>query len=119
MKKGQWFWRRKSGNFSVIQLFVSVPEINTLQKKAQLLARNLCCLRLICRPGELVLLQALQPQAETVLVPVDDFQDPSVLVAEKKQVSFKWIHVKILGDEHRKPVDLLSHVEIVARPSSE
>ena len=53
--------RAKSGNLSVIQLFVSVPEINTLQQKAKLLAGNLCCLRLICRPGELVLLQALQP----------------------------------------------------------
>jgi len=60
-ENGQWFCRQKSGNLSVIQLLVGIPEINPLQQEAQLLTADLCCLGLICRLRELVLLQALQP----------------------------------------------------------
>jgi len=108
--------KKTSGNVSVVERLMGVPEIYALQKEPQLLSCNLCCFRLVRRPGELVLFQALQPQTETVLVPIDDLQNPSVLVAEEEQIPFEWIHVKVLGDNDRKSVDLLSHVEIVAQP---
>src|SRR5271157_2962064 len=110
MREVNGFSKKTSGNFSVIQLLVRVPEIDALQEEAQLLSGNLCCLNLVRRPGKLVLFQALQPQTETVLVPIEDLQNPSVLVTEEEQIPFEWIHVKVLGDNDRKPVDLLSHV---------
>src|SRR5208337_203365 len=110
MREVNGFSKKTSRNLSIVQLLVRVPEIDALQEKAQLLSGNLCCFSLVCRPGKLVLFQALQPQTETVLVPIDDLQNPSVLVTEEEQIPFEWIHVKVLGDDDRKPVDLLSHV---------
>jgi hypothetical protein len=89
----------KSRNFVVLQLLVRVPEIDSLQQKSKLLLSDLGSLLLICRPGKLVFFQAFEPLAEAVSVPVNDFQNPSVLVAKQKQIPFKWIHVKYLRDD--------------------
>jgi len=95
-----------------------VPEINSLQKKTKLLFADLSSLLLIHRPGELILLEALVPGAEAIGFPVDDFQDSPVLVAEQKQIALEHIHLQLFADDHAQPVDLLAHIEIVARPDS-
>src|SRR5208337_3419407 len=99
MREVNGFSKKTSRNLSIIQLLVRVPEIYALQKEAQLLSGNLCCLCLVCRPGELVLFQTFQPQTETVLVPIEDLQNPSVFVAEKEQIPLEWIHMKVFGDK--------------------
>jgi hypothetical protein len=63
---------------------MSVPEINSLKEKGKLLLSDLCGILVVHRPGELVFLQTFQPHAETVAVPVDDFQDPPEFITVQK-----------------------------------
>ena len=78
-----------------------VPEINSLQQKPKLLFCDLAGLLLIHRPGELILLKFFVPLTKTIGLPVNDFQDPSVLVAEQKQIALEHIHLQLFADDHR------------------
>ena len=104
------FEEKPSGNPRKIQLLVGVPEIDSRQKKPELLLGYLQSISLVLWPGKLVALQALQPQAESVLVPVDDLQKPSLLIAEQVQMPFKDVLVKLLRHNQRKTIDLFTHV---------
>ncbi len=92
----------------ILQLLMRVPEIDSLQQESKLLLRDLAGLLLIHRPGELILLKAFVPLAKPIHLPVDDLQDPSLLVAEQKQIPFEHIHLQLFADDHRQPVDLLA-----------
>jgi hypothetical protein len=99
-----------SGNLSIIQLFMRVPEIDARKQKPKLLMANLGGLGLVGWPGKPIPLQSLQPEAKAVSIPIDDLQEPPGLIAEKKQVPFKRILPELFGNDQRQPVDLFSHI---------
>ena len=104
------FDEKKLKNASIVQFLVGVPEINSLKEKRKLLLRDLCGLLAVHRPGELIFFQAFQPQAETVFVPINDFQDTPESIAEQKQIALKGIHLQLFRYDDRKPVDLFAHI---------
>ncbi len=110
MVKDNGFDEKNSRNAAILQLLVSVPEINALKEKGKLLLRDLSGFLAVHRPGELIFLQAFQPQTETIPVPVNDFQDPPEFIAEQEQIALKGIHLQVFGYDDRKPVDLFAHV---------
>jgi predicted alpha/beta-fold hydrolase len=61
-------------------------------------------------PGELVPLQALHPKAETVAIPVDDFQEFSVSATEQKQRTGERIELHGLLGDGGEPGYLLAHI---------
>jgi hypothetical protein len=54
MIAGNGFDEKKSRNDMILQLFVSVPEINPLKEKRKLLLCDLCDFLAVHRPGELI-----------------------------------------------------------------
>ena len=58
--------------------------VNALKEKGELFLGDLCSVLAVHGPRELVFLQALQPHAEPVSIPVNDFQDLAQFVAEQK-----------------------------------
>ena len=68
------------------QLLVRLPEIHAIQKHAQLIDRDFSCRFFVSRPGEVIALQALLPQTESVAVSVHRFQESALVIAEQVQV---------------------------------
>jgi len=65
-----------------------------------------CCFR----PPEPVLFQPLMPEAKSVAVPVEDFDDIPPAVAESKQMTGQGIKIKLVGNQHGQTVDRLAHI---------
>ena len=64
-----------------------------------------------CRgPFETMLFKSLVPQAKTIVVPVQDFDDGALPVAKHKQVAGKRIKIHGLFDQDAKTVDGLAHI---------
>jgi len=62
------------------------------------------------RPDKALLLQALLPEAEAILIPVQDFNAISVSVRKHEQRRLERIYRHSLRDNHRQPIDLLAEV---------
>ena len=63
-----------------------------------------------CGPFETMLFKPLGPQAKTIVVPVQDFDDRALPIAKNKQVARKGIKIHGLLDQDGKTVDGLAHI---------
>ena len=89
---------------------VQTPDIQPLQKPIELPGIQLEHLIPTLGPGEMMLLQALVPQAKPVAVPVQNLDHVALAVAKGKQVTRERIQRQFVLHQNRKPVDRLSHV---------
>jgi hypothetical protein len=72
---------------------MGMPKINAIKQHPQFPRRDLPGLLFSVRPGKPVFLQPLEPQAESIAVPVHAFDQAPVPVAEQEQ-----------GSGHGRPV---------------
>lgn len=85
-------------------------EVQTIQQPGKFTALDVNDIGLIFRPMKSILFQSFMPQTETVAVPIQDFNDVPLPVAETKQVPRQWIKRKLFGNHNRKTVDRFSHI---------
>ena len=85
---------------------MGVPEINPVQDHPELIHCDLLRCLFALRPGEVVALESLLPQAEACSVPVQRLQQLARLVAEQKQASGKWVFRHLPLGHHCQTVDL-------------
>jgi len=62
------------------------------------------------RPFEPILFQALLPQTKTVAIPVEDFDDVSLPIAENKKIPGKRIMPQRLFHQDAEPINGFAHV---------
>jgi len=62
------------------------------------------------RPGKLLPLKALEPQAKSTPVKIDDLHVRSSLITKYKQRRALKIQAHFFLDDHTKPIDAFSHV---------
>jgi hypothetical protein len=87
------------------------PQVETFQQPLQLLRADLLDAGTLTRPGELLGLQPLHPQAETVTVPVKHLELGALAIDEHVQRLAEWIEPKLLLDQHRQAIDRLAKVD--------
>ena len=61
-----------------------MPEVDAIEELMQFTFADFDYLFRFLRPGKLVFLQSLEPQAEAILLPVEYLQPVPALVAEKE-----------------------------------
>jgi hypothetical protein len=89
---------------------MGMPKINAIKQHPQFPRRDLPGLLFSVRPGKPVFLQPLEPQAESIAVPVHAFDQAPVPVAEQEQGSGHGRPVHLLLNNFRQTVHLFAHV---------
>jgi hypothetical protein len=94
----------------ILELLMGTGEVQTIKEPIQLLEADPD--GFICRPWPLVkmLLQSFVPQAESVLVPIEDLDHVAPSVTENEQIAGERIKGQMLLDQYGKSIDLLSHI---------
>lgn len=80
-------------------------EVQTVQQPGQFTALYVNDFGPIFRPLKPILFQSLVPQAEAVSVPIQNFNNVPLPVAETKQVPRQWIELQLLGNHDGQTID--------------
>jgi hypothetical protein len=89
-----------------------MEKINAIEEHVHLFSRHLANLGFLQGPRKLVPIKALHPQAESVLIPVQDLQRTPPRAAEHVKVSIQRVLVEFLAYEDRERIDLFSHIRV-------
>ena len=87
-----------------------LTQVQAVQQPVQGRSTDLQDLRLGLRPTKSILLQAFQPQAKSVAVPVKDFHPILVPITEGEQTTGKKVELKMFLNEQRQTIDRFTHV---------
>jgi hypothetical protein len=89
---------------------MGMPKINAIQEHLEFPRRDLPGLFFGVRPREPVFLQPLEPQAESIAVPVHAFDQAPVPVAEQEQGAGHGRPVHLPLNNFGQTIHLLAHV---------
>lgn len=89
-----------------------VKKIDTGKKHLQFTAADSSHLTFGKRPRELVFFQALVPEAESVSLPIEQFENPPGPSAKEKKVAGKGIQFELPLNKGGEAIDLFSHVSV-------
>ena len=83
---------------------MSLPEIDAVEQHVKLVVSYLTGGVLICRPWETILFQPLQPETKSSTIPVEDFQQSSLLITEQKQGTGKGVPIQVFFYQDGQPI---------------
>jgi hypothetical protein len=99
-------------HYIVFFFSMRTEKIDPGQKHFHFFARYLPYFDFLQGPWKLVVIQAFHPQAESVLLPVQDLQRPPPGSAEYVETPIERILSAFLPHEDRERVDLLAHIRV-------
>jgi len=88
----------------------TLGNVQTLQQPRQFSTLYVDNIGLIFRPVKSLLFQPFMPKAEPVSVPIKNFNDIPLPVAETKQVPRQGIERQLLGNHNGKTIYRLTHI---------